>query len=78
MTYSINIPIKSTNYMNLHVSIISGTLLFTFFQFFVLDAYAYLDPATGSIIIQALIGALAGTAITLKIYWHKIKEKLAR
>jgi uncharacterized membrane protein len=62
--------------MNLHFLIISGTLLFTFFQFFVLDAYAYLDPGTGSIIIQALIGTLAGTAITLKVYWHKIKKNL--
>ena len=52
--------------------------VFVFNELFVSDAFAYLDPATGSIIIQALIGALAGTAITLKIYWHKIKEKLAR
>jgi len=42
------------------------------------SAYAYMDPGTGSILFQALIGALAGLAITLKIYWYKIKERLMR
>ena len=36
----------------------------------------YLDPGSGSIIIQAVIGALVGVGITLRIYWWKIKEKL--
>ena len=43
---------------------------------FISDAYAYLDPGTGSIVIQAIIGALVGVGITLKIYWYKLKEKL--
>lgn len=38
----------------------------------------YLDPGSGSILIQMLIGALAGVGISLKIYWWKIKEKFAR
>jgi len=37
----------------------------------------YLDPGSGSIIFQAIIGALVGVGITLKIYWYKIKEKLS-
>jgi hypothetical protein len=45
---------------------------------FVSDAYAYLDPTTGSIVIQMLVGALAGIGITLKIYWHRIKEKFIK
>ena len=36
----------------------------------------YIDPGSGSIIIQAIIGALVGVGITAKIYWYKIKEKL--
>ena len=47
-------------------------------SFFVSDAYAYLDPGTGSVVIQAIIGALVGVVITLKIYWFKLKEKLSR
>jgi len=44
-----------------------------------LDSVAiYLDPGSGSIIIQALIGALVGVGITVKIYWWKIKEKLTK
>ena len=39
------------------------------------NAYAYIDPGSGSIIIQALIGTLVGVGITLKIYWYKIREK---
>ena len=39
------------------------------------DAYAYIDPGSGSIIIQAVIGALVGVVISVKIFWFKIKEK---
>jgi len=34
-------------------------------------AYAYLDPGTGSLIIQGIIGAIAVFSITLKLYWYK-------
>ena len=51
--------------------------VFFFSRFFISDAYAYLDPGTGSIILQSLIGVLVGVAITLKIYWFKIKEKFS-
>jgi hypothetical protein len=39
---------------------------------------AYLDPGTGSFIIQALIAALAGIAVTSRIYWRKIKGVFGR
>ena len=29
-------------------------------------------PRTGSIILQALIGALAAATVFIKIYWHKL------
>ncbi len=35
-------------------------------------AFAYLDPGTGSYIIQIIIGALVGTLFALKMYWKKI------
>ncbi len=46
--------------------------------FFIPDAYAYIDPGSGSIVIQAIIGALVGVGITIKIYWYKLKEKVFR
>ena len=47
--------------------------IFIVSSFFVADAYAYIDPGTGSIVIQAIAGALIGVGITLKIYWYKFK-----
>lgn len=38
-----------------------------------MPAAAYLDPGTGSLIIQGIVGALAAAAVTLKLYWHKFK-----
>jgi hypothetical protein len=38
-----------------------------------LPAYAYLDPGTGSMLIQGIIGAVAAVGVALKLYWHKIK-----
>lgn len=38
----------------------------------------YLDPGSGSVILQALVGALVGAGIAVKVYWYKIKEKLMR
>ncbi len=40
------------------------------------SAHAYLDPGTGSIILQAIIGAIAAGATFLKIYWHKFLKLL--
>lgn len=35
-------------------------------------AYAYLDPGTGSALIQGLIAAIAAIGLTLKVYWHRV------
>ena len=35
-------------------------------------AFAYLDPGTGSAIIQGLLAALAAIAVTAKLYWHRL------
>jgi hypothetical protein len=36
------------------------------------SANAYLDPGTGSIILQVLLGGIAGLAVALKLYWDKL------
>ena len=38
----------------------------------------YIDPNAGSAIAAAIIGALAGLGITIKLYWEKLKYKLSR
>ncbi|TWI66070.1 hypothetical protein LZ24_02920 [Desulfobotulus alkaliphilus] len=40
------------------------------------SALAYLDPGTGSAILQGIIGALAACAIAAKLYWHKLLRLL--
>jgi hypothetical protein len=34
-------------------------------------AYAYLDPGTGSMILQVLLGGIAGLALAGKYYWRR-------
>tara|TARA_B100000700_G_scaffold291676_1_gene350902 strand:- start:997 stop:1212 length:216 start_codon:yes stop_codon:yes gene_type:complete len=41
-------------------------------------SYAYLDPGTGSIILQAIIGAIAAGLMTIKIWWQKFKILLSK
>lgn len=41
-------------------------------------AFAYLDPGTGSIILQLLLGGVAGALMLLKLYWYRIKRFFGR
>ena len=41
-------------------------------------AHAYLDPGTGSMMLQAMIGAIAGFALVGRLYWAKIKGFFSR
>jgi hypothetical protein len=35
-------------------------------------AYAYLDPGTGSMLLQVLLGGVAGVALAGRLYWHRL------
>ena len=37
------------------------------------NAWAYLDPGTGSMIIQGIIAGIAMAGFTIKTYWYRIK-----
>ena len=39
---------------------------------------AYIDPGTGSFIIQVLLASLAGGVCIIRIFWNKIKEYVLR
>jgi len=47
-------------------------------HFSISDAFAYIDPGSGTLILQMLAGALIGAGITIKIYWQKIKMKFLK
>lgn len=38
------------------------------------SAHAYLDPGTGSMILQVALGGVAGAAVVIKLYWYRFKE----
>ncbi len=35
-------------------------------------AYAYLDPGTGSMVLQAIVAGVLGSMFAIKMYWAKI------
>jgi hypothetical protein len=37
------------------------------------SAFAYLDPGTGSMLIQVVLGGIAAVGVALKLFWHKIR-----
>ena len=38
--------------------------------------YAYIDPGTGSYLVQVVIAGLLGVLVSLKFYWARIKSFL--
>jgi len=37
-----------------------------------LNLLAYMDPGTGSLFLQLLLGGVAGAALIVKLYWHRL------
>jgi hypothetical protein len=36
-------------------------------------AHAYLDPGTGTILVQSLLAGIAGAVAILSLYWQRVK-----
>ena len=49
--------------------IITAILLLLLFT----DAVAYLDPGTGSMLLQVILGGVAAVGVAIKLYWHKLR-----
>ena len=58
-----NTPVSNLKFLFLIFGLISYTS----------PAYAYLDPGTGSMLVQGLIGGVAVVMSFLSIYWQKVK-----
>lgn len=41
-------------------------------------AHAYLDPGTGSLVIQLVLGGVVGVLAIVKLYWHKLRALVLR
>ena len=49
-------------------------LIFIVIMFFLLmtsNAYAYIDPGSGSLILQLILGGVAGLVVIIKLYWDR-------
>jgi hypothetical protein len=42
------------------------------------DALAYLDPGSGSMMLQLLLGGVVGIAAILKLYWNAFADLFRR
>lgn len=40
------------------------------------SAFAYLDPGSGSMLLQVLLGGLAAVGVAIRLYFHRLKRWL--
>jgi len=55
-----------------------GTMTAVAVAFPLSHAWAYLDPGTGSFILQTLLGGIAGVLVVGRLYWEKLKHVVWR
>lgn len=60
----------------LYFSIFYLSIAFNFLSFS--KANAYIDPGTGGMILQIIIGGIAAVFVTIKLYWFKLKNFLSK
>jgi hypothetical protein len=53
---------------------IASSMIFVSLSTFVEPAFAYLDPGTGGMLIQIILGGVAGLAVAGKLFWHQLKS----
>ncbi len=39
---------------------------------------AYIDPNSGSFLLQAIVATLAGGAVAVGSYWRRLKQRIGR
>jgi hypothetical protein len=52
---------------------IVAVFILLFIVVFSSDAHAYLDPGSGSYMLQILLGTLVAGFFAIKQYWHRLK-----
>jgi hypothetical protein len=40
------------------------------------SVFAYLDPGSGSMLLQVILGGVAAVGVVCKMYWYRIKRAL--
>lgn len=57
----------------LTIRIACGVLLIS--GVFTPEAHAYIDPGSGSVLLQLILGGIAGIGVVAKLYWGRVKER---
>jgi hypothetical protein len=55
----------------MNINFLKKVVIFVSMLLMASPGYAYLDPGTGSMILQGDIAGIAMASITLKMYWHR-------
>jgi len=57
------------------LNVILGTSVFFLGLYFLsaLNAFSYIDPGSGSYVLQIIIASVLGILTLIKIYWSKLK-----
>ena len=48
--------------------------IFFYYYLLITPSYAYLDPGSASVILQAILGGIAAAGATIALYWRKFKD----
>jgi hypothetical protein len=68
----------SGGFMTHRINIAQNASLFGLFTLILTgNAHAYVDPGTGSMALQFIIGGLVAAVFMLKTYYYSIKNKIA-
>ena len=56
-----------------------STMFISFIAFLMISnpftiAHAYLDPGSGSMLLQLLLGGVTGVVVIVKLYWERVKN----
>ena len=41
-------------------------------------AYAYVDPGSGGMLVQLLLGGVAGAAVIVRLYWQRLLKTIGQ
>ena len=48
--------------------------ILVFILVFTTPAFAYLDAGSGSMLLQLILGGVAGISVVIKLYWNRFKQ----
>jgi hypothetical protein len=57
---------------------LGGAVALAVLVVFSAPAYAYIDPGTGSYLLQLLVAGALGASVALRIYWNQLKKGWGR